>query len=67
MQLLGGKMLRTMTAFYLLSLILAFTIAFYLAVRNVPPAEILGLAMVAWPMAALVMLARKKAREVGLA
>lgn len=59
-------MLRTLTAFYMLSLFLAFAIAFYLAFRNVPPANILGLSMVAWPMAALLMLARKKALELGL-
>lgn len=57
-------MLRTVSAFYLLSIILAFAIAFWLAANEAHPSRIFVQTMMAWPMAALLMLARKKVGEI---
>ncbi len=59
-------MLKTVTAFYLLSMVLVFAIAFWLAVNDVHPAAIFVQAMLAWPVAALLLLIRKKMGELGL-
>lgn len=59
-------MLRTVTVFYLLSMVLAFAIAFWLALQNAHPTHIFVQAMMAWPVAALVLLVRKKVNELRL-
>ncbi|MFV2034386.1 MAG: hypothetical protein ACC631_04630 [Halocynthiibacter sp.] len=53
-------MLRTVSSFYLISMITAFAIALWLAFFDLNPAIIMTLAMMAWPMAALLLLAKKK-------
>lgn len=53
-------MLRTISSFYLISLTLAFVISLWLAFSGLHPAAILTMAMIAWPVAALVLLAKTK-------
>jgi uncharacterized membrane protein (GlpM family) len=59
-------MLRTVTAFYLISMVLVFLIAFWLALNDAHPTMIFTQAMMAWPVAALLLLIKKKAGELGL-
>jgi hypothetical protein len=59
-------MLRTISAFYLLAITLAFVIASWLAIQQNHPSDIFILAMMAWPMSALTLLAARKSRELGL-
>lgn len=59
-------MLRTVTAFYAISMVLVFVIAIWLGFRNAQPSVIFNLALMAWPMAALLLLIRKKMGELGL-
>ena len=59
-------MLRTVAAFYLLSMVLVFVIAFWLAMNNAHPTHIFVQAMMAWPLAALILLIRKKVIELRL-
>ena len=59
-------MLRTISAFYLTSMALAFAIALWLAVQDMHPSQILIAAMTAWPTAALLLLARKKVAALRL-
>jgi hypothetical protein len=53
-------MLRTVSSFYLASMLLAFDAALWLGANDVHPSLIFVYAMMAWPVTALMMLVKKK-------
>lgn len=57
-------MLRTVSSFYLVSMLLAFDAALWLGLHGVHPSQILIYAMMAWPVSALMLLVKKKLAEI---